>query len=435
MRMATSWTKSAGLDRSVLHNVASLYGAHMVNYVVPLATIPYLVRTLGASAWGLVAMAQGFGAYLGLVVEYGFNFSATREVARHWNSPDRIRELLAGVTGAKLFLAAIGIALAAALQGVVPNLQDHAWILWAGVASGVALGMNPLWYFQGRERMRVAAGLDMGAKLAAACGIFIYVHRPEDAWRVLALQAAGSILATGMGLVLAYRETPWLRPTAALAADALRTGWTMFLFRSSAMLYTSGNAFLLGLFAPAESVGYFAGAEKISKAFMGMLNPFNQALYPRISRLVKNQPGDAARLFRTNVLVVGAGGLALGAAVIIGAPILVKVLLGAALAPAVPVLRLLAVLPPLIGLNTVVASQWMMPQGMDRTLNSVILGAGVLNVCLAAALAPRYQQMGMAGAVVGAELFVGLMCWYIVTRRQAGETACPTALPDLENPA
>src|SRR5947209_1380253 len=120
----------------------------MVNYVVPLATIPYLVRTLGASGWGLVAMAQGFGAYLGLVVEYGFNFSATREVARHSNSPQRIRELLAGVTGAKLFLASIGIALAAALQGVVPNLQDHAAILWAGVASGVALGMNPLWYFQ-----------------------------------------------------------------------------------------------------------------------------------------------------------------------------------------------------------------------------------------------------------------------------------------------
>ena len=39
-----------------------------------------------------------------------------------------IRELLAGVTGAKLFLASIGIALAAALQGVVPNLQDHAAI-------------------------------------------------------------------------------------------------------------------------------------------------------------------------------------------------------------------------------------------------------------------------------------------------------------------
>jgi len=120
MCLSIRWARiSTGLDRCVLHNIASLYGAHMVNYVVPLATIPYLVRTLGASSWGLVAMAQGFGAYLGLVVEYGFNFSATREVARHWNSPQRIRELLAGVTGAKLILPATGIAVVAVVPGFV----------------------------------------------------------------------------------------------------------------------------------------------------------------------------------------------------------------------------------------------------------------------------------------------------------------------------
>ena len=33
--------------------------AELKRYAAPLATVPYLVRTLGPAAWGLVAMAQG----------------------------------------------------------------------------------------------------------------------------------------------------------------------------------------------------------------------------------------------------------------------------------------------------------------------------------------------------------------------------------------
>jgi len=40
----------------------------------------------------------------------------------------------------------------------------------------------------------------------------------------------------------------------------------------------SWYAFILGLFAPAASVGYFAIAEKISKAAFGLLNPVREAL-------------------------------------------------------------------------------------------------------------------------------------------------------------
>ncbi len=420
------------LGEGVLENVVSLYGSYLVTYAVPLVTIPYLVRTLGAAAWGLVAMAQGFGNYLNLVVEYGFNLSATREIARHRESPEYVRDLVAGVTGAKVTLCGFGVALAAILQHTVPALKENPAILWSGVLAGVALGLNPLWYFQGCERMRVVASLEVIAKTAAAAGIFVLVRHPVDAWRVLGLQAAASVLSTGIGLGMAYRDVGWRAPSVRAVTHALRSGWSMFLFRSSAMLYTTGNAFLLGLFAPPEAVGYFAGAEKISKAFMGLLNPFNQALYPRLTRLVKHKPEEAARLFRTNALVVGMGGIGLGAAVFAAAPLLVRILLGPQLMPAVPVLRALAILPPLIGINTVLSTQWMVPLGLDSMVNWIILSAGVLNVALATALAPRYQQMGMASAVISAELFVGIACGLVVLRRRAQPEQTNESLPSTD---
>ena len=211
----------------------------------------------------------------------------------------------------------------------------------------------------------------------------------------------------------------------------------MFLFRSSAMLYTSGNAFLLGLFAPASAVGYFAGAEKISKAFMGLMNPLNQALYPRLSHLAIHNPKEGGRLLRLNALVVGVGGLLLSLFVFFSAPILVRFLLGRELAPAIPVLRLLSVLPFLIGMNTVLSTQWMAPLGMDTILNRIICVAGVLNLCLAFALAPSYRQMGMASAVVSAELFICLTAIAILARRTArpDPVASTLHLTDVEQSA
>jgi PST family polysaccharide transporter len=426
------------LGETVTRNVVSLYGAYLVNYAVPLVTIPYLVRTLGPAAWGLVAMAQGFGNYLNLAVEYGFNLSATREVARHRHAPDRVADLVAGVMGAKLLLALGGVALAVLLQHAFPTLQKHPEILWAGVVAGIALGLNPLWYFQGCERMKVVAALEVITKSAAAAGVFFFIHSPADAWRVLGLQASASVLSTGFGLALTYRRVAARRPTAALVSSALRTGWTMFLFRNSAMLYTSGNSFLLGLFAPPTAVGYFAGAEKISKAFMGLLNPVNQALYPRLSHLAVHDPKEGGRLIRVNALLVGAGGLVLGGAVFLSAPLLVRILLGPALTPAIPILRLLAILPPLIGMNTVLMTQWMAPLGMDSILNRIICGAGLLNVGLAVILAPRYQQVGMACAVISAELFIGLAASLVLARRpgRRQELSAPSlCISDMEQSA
>src|SRR6185369_10455258 len=103
-------------------------------------------------------------------------------------------------------------------------------------------------------------------------------------------------------------------------------------------LYGIGNAFLLGLFATPAHVGYFASAEKISRAFFGLLNPIREALFPRLSNLARHAPKDAARLARAGVAVMGAGGILLAVSVYIFSPMLIRLLMGQAFAPAVQVL-------------------------------------------------------------------------------------------------
>ena len=112
------------------------------------------------------------------------------------------------------------------------------------------------------------------------------------------------------------------------------------------------NVLLLGLLAPLVMVAFYAGAEKIARAAVQGTGPITQVFFPRISHLMVHDRPGAARAARTSVWLMLGVGLSAGSLLFFGAPLLVKLLLGAGFEGAVPVLRILALLPPLIALST-----------------------------------------------------------------------------------
>lgn len=385
---------------------------------VPLVTIPYVARVLGVSGWGLVAFAQSFGMFLLVVGEYGFNLSATREVARHRGDREKLTEVVAGVLGAKALLAVAVVGVAFGIHWWIPIFREHPLLLWCGIFWALARAASMIWFFQGKEEMHLVACLDIVTQSLAAVAIFILVRSTADGWRVLGLQGAGYFLSFAVGLGLVYRQVPVAMPTWKSTWKALRMGWSMFLFQGSVTLYTTANAFILGLFVSPLWVGYYAGAEKISKVFLALLTPVSRALYPRLSHLVYHARERAARLARVAVVIFGFGGTALGALVFFLAPWLVRWVLGPGYGQAVPVLRILALLPPLIALSTAIGGLWMLPLGMDHAFNTIALLAGVINVGLALILARDFAAIGMACAVVASETFVASSTYFVLRRRK-----------------
>ena len=416
------------LDRSLARNVGSLYGVQFAGYLLPLVTVPYLARVLGPATWGLVAFAQAFGAYAGIGVEYGFNLSATRAVAKNRQSASELANLVAGVMGAKLLLSACVVILALFLESWIPLFRANPVFLWAAVFWALAQSFSVLWYYQGLERMRLVAVLDVVGKAAATVGIFIIVRQPGDGWKVLVLQGGGALLSVLVATALVYREIPLKIPNWQLVRHTLRMGWSMFLFRGSMSLYGAGNAFILGLFASPEAVGFYAGAEKLARALMGLLVPVHQSLYPRLSNLVQHNRPAANRLARFSMFLMGSAGMILALAAFLCAPWAVPLILGKSFALSIPVLQVMAALPLLDALGTMFGVLWMVPLGLDRQFNRVILAGGALNLLLAVALAPHFAQIGMAAAVVATEIFVALALY--ATLRHKGLSPLAAAHKD-----
>jgi len=427
--MQIEWPEELRLSRlsrhTLVQNALSLYATFLPNYFVPLLVIPYLTRVLGATGWGLVAFTQAFGAYVSVVVEFGFFLSATREVAKHREDRAKLAEILAGVLGARVLLCLACVAPASAAFFFVPIFREHPELFTAGLFWGVVQGFSMSWFFQGLERMRLLALLETPAQFLSIVAILMFVHHPSEAWRVLVIQGLAYGVPALVELALAYGEVSFRLPTLYGMCEGLRLGTSMFLYRGSLELYARGNALILGLFVPPQFVGYYAAAEKIARASYRALNPITQALYPRISYLIAHARERAHQLARLGLVVVGASGLVLTVLIYLCAPWLVHIIAGPEFAPAVPLLRILSVMPALIAFGQGYGTQWMLPLGLDRSFNLVMLSAGAIDLALALMVAPRYADFGMAWVAVTSEALIALG-FYVVLRFHRLDPLCPS---------
>lgn len=405
---------------TVAHNTLALYAIQITGFALPLITVPYLARTLRPEGWGLVIFVQSFAAWLTLVLEYGFNLSGTRWIARGRGDRRYVASVVSGVLGAKCILGLVLVATACLAAWLVPAFRLHPWLLVWAVVTALLYGFSPFWYFQGTERMKAPATLEVCARIGATVGIFIWVHGPGDEWVVLALQAVAGLVWVTAATFWLYREVAFIPPSIQNAWLTLKEAVGLFLFRSASGVYTLANSFILGLFAGPAIVGFYGTADKIIRVVVSLLHPVSQALYPRMSQLVTADSGRAASLARMTLMAVGSAGLLMGAATALAAPIMVRFLLGPGYEEVIPVLRVLALLPPVIAVGTVLGIQWALPLGLDRPFYSLVIGAGALNVVGAMVFVPRYGAMGMASSVVLAESFVMVGLFWVSWRHRSG---------------
>jgi polysaccharide transporter, PST family len=414
--MTTLFSRLLGLlRRGLVQNVLALYSVQFVNYLLPLITIPFLTRVLGAEGWGLYAFFQSFALYANTIVDYSFIMAGTRDVSRQRANLSGRADLLAGVIGAKLLLASGVLISCLMLHFLVPAFHAHPLIYWMGIFWGVSLAFNLLWYFQGMERMRTAAALDLSAKSLATAAIFLVVKTPGDTWKVFFLYTIANLLSLGVASFLTFRRVPLRRPTWRLSLQTLRTGWHLFTARFAVNTFAAGNSFILGLFAPPVAVGFFAGADKISKASASLCEPITSALFPRLALIVHESPDHALNLVRRSFVAMFCISGGLSVLIFTAAPVLIRNILGPGYGDAVVMLRIMSPIPVIIALTNVFGVQWMLSLRLDRQFNAVIISSAILNLILALVLASQFGGLGIAWAVSVSKFaeFVGvsLVLW------------------------
>lgn len=401
-------------------NFLSLAFLQAANYILPLITLPYLVRVLGPEKFGLTAFVQAFINYFVIFTDYGFNLSATKNIAVHRGNKQESDKIFSSVITVKIIFGIISFIILSLFLLLIPKFGEN-WIIYI-FAFGTVVGniIFPIWMFQGLEKLKHVAFLNIAAKLIFTVSIFFVVKDAADYIYVPLLNSLGYIFAGIISLCFLFIgfKIKFKIPTVGEIKAQLGDGWHVFISTVAVSLYTTSNSFILGLFTNNITVGYYSAAEKLIMAANGLLNPISQTIYPYISSLASKSKVAALNLVRRIAIIMGAATFILSLFIFICAPLIVDIILGDNYGSSVNVLRIMSFLPFMICLSNMFGIQIMLPFGFKKEFSAVIISAGIINISLALVLIPFLFQNGVALAWLITESLITISMFFCLKKKE-----------------
>lgn len=392
----------------LIENFFSLSFLQVAGYIFPLITLPYLVRVLGPSQFGLIAFAQAFVQYFVIFTDYGFNLSATRDVSIHRENPDKIANIFNAVMFIKILFSIISFVVLCSLVFLIPKIRSN-WLIYM-YTFGIVLGniLFPVWFFQGMEKMRYITLLNMIGKFIFTIAIFIFIKKQEDFIYVPLISSLGSIVPGIVSLWIVYNgfKVKFILPKFESLRYQLKEGWHIFISTAAISLYTTSNTVILGFFINNTFVGYYSAAEKITNTVQKLMGPISQSTYPYVNKLADQSKESALKFLRKTLVLMGGFSLILSIGIFIFADLIVNIILGNQFHESIIVLRILAFLPFIIGLSNVFGIQTMLTFNMKEAFSRILISGGIINILLALLLVPFFKHIGTAVSVLITEIFV-----------------------------
>lgn len=408
-----------GEYKKILENMVSLTGLQFASYILPLITLPYLTLVLGPDRFGLTQYAISLITYFQYFTDYGFNLSATRELAIVRNDKEKVSEIFNSVMFIKILLTTISFIILLAIVKLIPKFSADAdiYLLTFGMVIGYVL--FPTWLFQGMEYMKYTSILNIIGKVIFTVLIFVFIHQSSDYLLVPVINSFGFIVVGVLGIYISLTrfDIKVKIPPVESIKYHLKEGWHVFVSTIAINMYTTTNTFLLGLLTNNTLVGYYSIAEKIILAVNGLINPISQALYPFISRSVHDDKKTSIQFIRKITKIMAIVGVILSLGLFVFSEPIILILFGRAYHNSIAVLRILSIVPLAVSLSTIFGIQTMLTFNYKKAFTTIVMLGGILDIILGIILIILMKEIGIAISFAVTEIFITIAMFMFLQRK------------------
>ena len=404
-----------GRYRQVIENFFSLSVLNAVNIVLQLITLPYILGVVGKANYGIYAYVFMVIQYIILFSTYGFNFSATKQISQLRDDNSAVTRIYNAVIGCKTIIALVLVlAVVACSRWVFEESIGFEMFL---LGTGMILGdiMNPVWLFQGMEKMKYMTLVNSTSKILFTVLVFFVVRSVDDFYLLILLNSCGYLLAGILSLVLARKQfkvriaLPGVRDMIAQFKD----GGAMFGSTFGMNLYRNAHVLILKHLASNEAVGLFSAAEKVIHGFQSVIQPAAQALFPHVSLRFKGRSVKENVALMKKVMLPFVGFAFVAALfVYIFAPWISDVLCGTEFRECVPLIRIMSLVIIFGEVNCIAGIVGLVNMDRQNYFFRSVLIAGVCSCLITLALVKGYGAYAGAVSLSASEALLMGMCLF-----------------------
>ena len=403
-------------NSKLLRNGMWLFVLQVFNTVVPMITLPYVTRILGASGYGDFSLALNWVLYFQVIVEYGFGYWGARKVAT--NGKEQLQNTFSKIITARIVLLVFSFMAMCIIYAFSGKEISH--FICMSILFIMVLGVTfqLTWLFQGMQDMKFITIINAVSRTISVILIFVLVKHTGDVYLYCFLYSCTYILSAVIGLYMANKMYG-LKVRLCNFYDikcSLIDAWPLFISQAMSKVLSGFGVTVLGIMATSSAVGIYSAVYKIPYTMALFFNPISQAIYPDISvAFSRSREIGYKRVKKIATLVVP---LFAGAAFVIAIfhHTIVLLLFGGEYANSSFILIPLAIWFVLSVINNFLGIQILVASGHQKEYSNAFLVSAICSIFLYVVLGKMMGLNGIAFSTCIAEFLLTILLFFNVKK-------------------
>jgi len=393
--------------RTVYWNIASLFFLQIANYVLPLITIPYLIRVIGIDNFGLISLAMVLVSFFAIFIDFGFNLSISREISIFRNDIIKRNTIFNTIITIRLLLIICSFMIFLLIINYIDKFSSHKllFILYFFFVS--IQSIFPTWFFQGLENLRVVSLLSIVSKSIYTLLIFFVIKNINDILYIPILGIVGeAFIFIVASYILKNRYKIIFKFSLLNTRAYIKMSYDIFISNFSMAFFFLSPTVFLGFVANNTIVGIYSIGEKIISAIKGLLNPFVQALYPYLSKKINDDKFMAIKIIKKLLHYTLIAMTIMSILIFVYAVDIVALVSGHSNLLVTNVVKIMFLIPLIVGLSNIYGKIILLGFSKADIYGKIYLLSGVFSIFIQFFLISNYNQNGAAISMLITELLI-----------------------------
>ena len=403
----------------IIWNIFSLWTLQIFNYIIPLITLPYILRVLWQEKYWTIVFYGAFISYFLIFINYWFNYSATKNISIYRDNKDKISEIFWSIFFIKIIFWIISAVIVVLITFLFERFSREYLIILFSFLSIFGEILFPIWFFQWIEKMKYITLIHIIVKLIFLIPIFIFIKWMDDYVYLPLITSISVIISWFIAFITAIKiaKVVFIIPTAYSIQNLLVDWWHIFISTIFISLYTTSTTFILWLFVPPVIVGYYASAEKLVRAFQWLIWPISQAIYPTIAKKLKVSHEKTIVFLKKLAILVSISMLLVSCFLFFWAEFLVKIIFWSQFEWSISIIKILSFLPLIVWINTIYSNLIMLNFWFQKAYSTIYISVSILSVFLSLSLIYSYASVWLAISVLFTECLLLLLVYIYLLKK------------------
>jgi O-antigen/teichoic acid export membrane protein len=388
----------------------------LANLLFPILSFPYVSRVLGPEGIGRVQFVFSFALYFSIIASMGVPIYGMKEIARYKDDIKGRSKVFSELISIHALMC---ISLALIYLVVIFTIPYFATNkdMYLAATLLILLGFTAIeWVFSGMEEFKSIALRSVLFKIIGLGLLYTLIKGRAD-YRLYLYIMMFSFLGNNILSLFLIRSK--IKPTFKNLHLRKHIMPLLFILATTlaASMYTEMDTVLLGFLSNDKTVGLYTAAVKLSKIAIPFVTSMGVILMPKIAKdfADKNFVQVQDTLNQTfKFLMFFAIPVVFGLALL--APEFISLFSGKEFLQATLSMRILSVLPLIIGLGHLFLFLILVPAGKNREMFLCVLCGLITSLILNILLTPHFHEVGSSIANIGSEIVVTGLYFYFIKK-------------------